>query len=260
MFHLDCFRLRAPDEAADLDWEGLLRDGDAILVEWPERAGAWLPRPDAAVSAAPPGRSRSGGGWRSSDVAGAGNRDRPRLGGASATGRSDAVEEGLTGARRHAAALLPMIEAVLRRRGVTLDQVSGVVVSDGPGSFTGLRVGASVAKALARSRGLPLWTAPSLVVRAAGVAGSDRSRVLAVSDALRGELYAAWSRGSTRRGGIETELGPGVWRPEALAELELSARRSGRRGARRDAAALLERRTGLEADRAAGGRAARGAD
>jgi tRNA threonylcarbamoyladenosine biosynthesis protein TsaE len=45
VFHLDCFRLRVPDEAADLDWEGLLRDGDAILVEWPERAGPWLPNP-----------------------------------------------------------------------------------------------------------------------------------------------------------------------------------------------------------------------
>jgi tRNA threonylcarbamoyladenosine biosynthesis protein TsaE len=45
VFHLDCFRLRSPDEAADLDWEGLLREGDAILVEWPERAGAWLPGP-----------------------------------------------------------------------------------------------------------------------------------------------------------------------------------------------------------------------
>lgn len=45
VFHLDCFRLRSPEEAADLDWEGLLRDGDAILVEWPERAGEWLPRP-----------------------------------------------------------------------------------------------------------------------------------------------------------------------------------------------------------------------
>lgn len=43
VFHLDCFRLRAPDEAADLDWEGLLAEGDAILVEWPERAGHWLP-------------------------------------------------------------------------------------------------------------------------------------------------------------------------------------------------------------------------
>ena len=45
VFHLDCFRLRSPDEAADLDWEGLLSEGDAILVEWPERAGGWIPQP-----------------------------------------------------------------------------------------------------------------------------------------------------------------------------------------------------------------------
>ncbi len=46
VFHLDCFRLRSPDEAADLDWEGLMAEGDAILVEWPERAGAWIPAPN----------------------------------------------------------------------------------------------------------------------------------------------------------------------------------------------------------------------
>jgi tRNA threonylcarbamoyladenosine biosynthesis protein TsaE len=45
VFHLDCFRLRSPDEAADLDWEGLMAEADAILVEWPERAGSWVPTP-----------------------------------------------------------------------------------------------------------------------------------------------------------------------------------------------------------------------
>jgi tRNA threonylcarbamoyladenosine biosynthesis protein TsaE len=45
VFHLDCYRLKSPEEAADLDWEGLVGEGDAILVEWPERAGPWLPRP-----------------------------------------------------------------------------------------------------------------------------------------------------------------------------------------------------------------------
>jgi tRNA threonylcarbamoyladenosine biosynthesis protein TsaE len=45
VFHLDCFRLRSPDEAADLDWEGLMSEGDAILVEWPERASGWIPAP-----------------------------------------------------------------------------------------------------------------------------------------------------------------------------------------------------------------------
>jgi tRNA threonylcarbamoyladenosine biosynthesis protein TsaE len=45
VFHLDCFRLRSPEEAADLDWEGLISEGDAILVEWPERAAGWIPSP-----------------------------------------------------------------------------------------------------------------------------------------------------------------------------------------------------------------------
>src|SRR5512146_1170718 len=40
VFHLDCYRLRHPDDAADLDWESILREGDAALIEWPERGGA----------------------------------------------------------------------------------------------------------------------------------------------------------------------------------------------------------------------------
>jgi tRNA threonylcarbamoyladenosine biosynthesis protein TsaB len=158
-------------------------------------------------------------------------------------GVEDAVEESLSGARRHAGALLPMIETALRRRGVSLDQVRGVVVSDGPGSFTGLRVGASVGKALVRARGLPLWTAPSLVVRAAGVAGASHRLVLAVSDALRGDVYAAAVR--FEPGLVRTELEPGVWRPEALAQLDLAP--DAMVGEAPPAAvAALERWTGLE--------------
>ena len=43
VFHLDCYRLRHPDEAADLDWETLLQEGDAVLIEWPEKAGSYVP-------------------------------------------------------------------------------------------------------------------------------------------------------------------------------------------------------------------------
>lgn len=46
VFHLDCYRLRHPEEAADLGWETLLTEGDAIVVEWPERAGPWMPAPN----------------------------------------------------------------------------------------------------------------------------------------------------------------------------------------------------------------------
>jgi tRNA threonylcarbamoyladenosine biosynthesis protein TsaB len=133
---------------------------------------------------------------------------------------ADAVEETLAGARRHAAALLPMVESALRRRGASLDELTGLLVSDGPGSFTGLRVGATAAKALARTRGLPLRIAPSLMVRAAGIAGGRDALVLALSDALRGEVYAGGFRFGAGR--VVTELEPGVWRPDALAGLGLA--------------------------------------
>jgi len=44
----------------------------------------------------------------------------------------DALEESLTGARRHAAALVPMIDRLLARRRIDLDDVRGIVLSDGP--------------------------------------------------------------------------------------------------------------------------------
>jgi len=49
VFHLDCYRLRSPEEALDLDWESLVAEADALIVEWPERAGAWLPTPTHRV-------------------------------------------------------------------------------------------------------------------------------------------------------------------------------------------------------------------
>ena len=127
---------------------------------------------------------------------------------------ADSVVRELAGARRHAAELLPMIDAVLREAGARLSDVRGIVLSDGPGSFTGLRVGAAVAKALVQARGLPLWIAPSLMVRAAGVARPGAT-VLAVADALRGELYAAAYRFDDR--GVETLLAAAVHRPDELA-------------------------------------------
>jgi tRNA threonylcarbamoyladenosine biosynthesis protein TsaB len=135
-----------------------------------------------------------------------------------APGSDAAYEESIPGARRQAAALLPTIQLLLQRAGARLDQVEGIALSDGPGSFTGLRVGAAVAKALAQARGLPLWIAPSLLVRAAGVA-QPNLLVVAVANALRGEVYSAGYR--FLADGIRTELIPGVRRPAELLESHL---------------------------------------
>lgn len=52
VFHLDAWRLRTPDEAADLDLEALLAEARALLVEWPERLGGWLPAPTHRIQLA----------------------------------------------------------------------------------------------------------------------------------------------------------------------------------------------------------------
>lgn len=47
LIHADCYRLRRPDEALDLDFPGLERRARLLMVEWPERAGSEAPPPTA---------------------------------------------------------------------------------------------------------------------------------------------------------------------------------------------------------------------
>ncbi len=126
---------------------------------------------------------------------------------------ADADHEEVDGARQHAAALLPAIDRLLVRSGVTRAAITSVVVADGPGSFTGLRVGAAVGKALVVAGGVEFWTVPSLLTRAYAGAGPGRITV-GVSDALRGQCYAgAWL---WLAGGIETILPPEARTPAGL--------------------------------------------
>jgi len=124
------------------------------------------------------------------------------------------AQETIVGARRHAALLLPALELGLARIGAGYAEIEGIVLADGPGSFTGLRVGASVARALVRVRTMPLWVAPSLLSCAAGVAAGTDGTVLAVSNALRGELFVAAYR--FHPGRVETRFAPAVLRPAEI--------------------------------------------
>jgi tRNA threonylcarbamoyladenosine biosynthesis protein TsaE len=49
LVHVDCYRLRDPAEAIDLDFPGLERDARLLLVEWPERAGLYASPPDLHI-------------------------------------------------------------------------------------------------------------------------------------------------------------------------------------------------------------------
>ncbi|HEX4632454.1 MAG TPA: tRNA (adenosine(37)-N6)-threonylcarbamoyltransferase complex dimerization subunit type 1 TsaB [Gemmatimonadales bacterium] len=96
------------------------------------------------------------------------------------------------GARRHAAEIVRLIDFALSRAGAHVADLDTVVVGDGPGSFTGLRIGWAAAKGLVQESGADVIAVPSLLAAAAGAAERVGSvPVAACFDALRGQVYAA---------------------------------------------------------------------
>ena len=95
---------------------------------------------------------------------------------------------------RHARELLPAVVEAMERSGLSWSDLDAVAVGVGPGTFTGLRVGVTTARALGQAHGLELRPVSSLDALAAG-AGHDP--VLALIDARRGEVFAAlYERGA----------------------------------------------------------------
>ncbi len=96
----------------------------------------------------------------------------------------------------HARDLLPGIVAAVQRSGIGFAALDAVAVGVGPGGFTGLRVGLATARGIAHAHGLELRPVSSL---AALAAGSGSAVTLALTDARRGELYAALFEGTEQR-------------------------------------------------------------
>lgn len=71
----------------------------------------------------------------------------------------------------HASLLVPSISEALAEASVEPGLLDGIVVGEGPGSFTGVRVGGATAKGLAHALGRPLWAVSSLA--AAALAGDE---------------------------------------------------------------------------------------
>src|SRR5207244_3141435 len=67
----------------------------------------------------------------------------------------------IRGARQHAAQVLPVIQQVLAAARTRVGQIGGIVVGDGPGSFTGLRIGWAAAKGLVHERDLQARAVPA---------------------------------------------------------------------------------------------------
>lgn len=95
-------------------------------------------------------------------------------------------------ARGHAERLMPMILEVMDEAGEDFSGLDAVAVTNGPGAFTGLRIGLAAARGLALAGGLPCLAVTTLEAVAAGVAEAERRerRLLVVLDAKRADVYA----------------------------------------------------------------------
>lgn len=113
--------------------------------------------------------------------------------------------------REHAQYVLPMVQQLLTEAGVTMASLDGIVMGQGPGSFTGLRIASSVVKGLAYAHSLPVFTVSSLAAIAEAVfyAEPDMSparTVLTLIDARMNEVY--WDSYQANGDHLENRVGP----------------------------------------------------
>ena len=96
------------------------------------------------------------------------------------------AEEGYS----HAERLHVFIEEIIKEAGITLTELSAIAVSQGPGSYTGLRIGVSAAKGLCFALEIPLIAVDTLQVLASQVNVTD-GLIIPMIDARRMEVYSA---------------------------------------------------------------------
>ncbi len=92
--------------------------------------------------------------------------------------------------RLHGEIIVDLIDAMLRRCAVSTADLAAVAVSLGPGSFTGLRIGLSVAKGIAFADNLPIIGVHTPDAIAAGIVPLSDSLIITLPS-RRGEVYAA---------------------------------------------------------------------
>ncbi|AZV58509.1 tRNA (adenosine(37)-N6)-threonylcarbamoyltransferase complex dimerization subunit type 1 TsaB [Clostridium sp. AWRP] len=92
--------------------------------------------------------------------------------------------------KQHSTVLMPMIDTLLKNLDMDIHSIDGFVVSKGPGSFTGLRIGAAVIKGLSQGTGKPFVGVSSLDALAYNLCYTS-GIICPILDALRGNVYTA---------------------------------------------------------------------
>jgi len=118
--------------------------------------------------------------------------------------------------RQHSTQLLPTLDWLLSRTNLSKDDLGAVFVCLGPGSYAGLRVGVSTAKALAYGLSLPLAGVGRLAADAEPLAADNGPAVYAVHAAGRADL--AWAAYARRDGRWLELAAPRLGPADALVE------------------------------------------
>ena len=90
--------------------------------------------------------------------------------------------------KTHSQTLLPMLDEIRQMIDLDLHTIDAIAISAGPGSFTGLRIGAATAKGLGLALNLPLVEVPTLEGLAFNLCGTDKL-VCPIMDARRNQVY-----------------------------------------------------------------------
>lgn len=98
-----------------------------------------------------------------------------------------------TGEPQHASRLAPMVADLMNQASLNYRDLDAVAVSQGPGSYTGLRIGASTAKGIAYASGIKLIAVPTLSIMARAIFDADPECRIAcpMIDARRMEVYTS---------------------------------------------------------------------
>ena len=92
----------------------------------------------------------------------------------------------------HAEQLTLFIEEVVKKSNITLKQLDGIILSKGPGSYTGLRIGTSTAKGLCYALDIPLVSVSTLQAMAFGISKKEDYKLYCpMIDARRTEVFAS---------------------------------------------------------------------
>jgi len=134
----------------------------------------------------------------------------------------DVVERHEEQPREHTRLLMPMIESLLADAGASLSDLDAIVLGNGPGSFIGMRIAASVAQGLAFGASLQIVPVSSMAAVAARViAEHDAGEVIVAQDAHMQEVYLGIYR-PDRDGNPDAISSERLHGLSAIAELDTS--------------------------------------